>query len=102
MDPFEEFNNDMILPKEVNIEIWVEQNGRKKNTYISGWEISDDCLKSHLKTIKKKNGCNGTIKTLSNNSDIIQVIQLQGDQTDFVKKYIIEQGIESKNIRIKG
>lgn len=100
MDPFEEFNNDMNLPKEINIEIWVEQNGRKKNTYISGWETDD--LKMHLKIIKKKNGCNGTIKSLSNNLDIIQVMQLQGDQTEFVKKYIIEQGIESKNIRIKG
>ncbi len=102
MNPFEEFSNDMNLDKQINIEIWVDQNGRKKNTYISGWEISDDELKGHLKIIKKKNGCNGTIKKLSNNIEEIKVLQFQGDQTEFVKKYIIDQGINIKNIRIKG
>jgi translation initiation factor 1 (eIF-1/SUI1) len=102
MDLFDEFNNDTNMSKQVNIEIWVDQNGRKKNTYISGWEISDDELKTHLKIIKKKNGCNGTIKTLTNNLEAIQVMQFQGDQSDFVKKYISEQGIDIKNIRIKG
>jgi translation initiation factor 1 (eIF-1/SUI1) len=101
MDPFDDFNNDVIF-KEFNIEIWIEQNGRKKNTYISGWTISNDELKSHLKIIKKKNGCNGTIKTLTNNTETIQVMQFQGDQSEFIKNYIIDQGVNIKNIRIKG
>lgn len=101
MDFFNDFNNDTKF-KELNIEIWVEQNGRKKNTYISGWEISNEELKSHLKIIKKKNGCNGTIKTLSNGSETIQVMQFQGDQSEFIKKYIIIQGVNDNNIRIKG
>jgi translation initiation factor 1 (eIF-1/SUI1) len=101
MDPFDDFNNDIIF-KEFNIEIWIEQNGRKKNTYISGWTIPNDELKSHLKIIKKKNGCNGTIKTLTNNTETIQVMQFQGDQSEFIKNYIIDQGVNIKNIRIKG
>jgi translation initiation factor SUI1 len=101
MDPFENFNNDIIF-KEFNIEIWIEQNGRKKNTYISGWSISNDELKMHLKIIKKKNGCNGTIKILTNNTETVQVMQFQGDQLEFIKNYIINQGVSEKNIRIKG
>jgi len=37
-----------------NIEIWIEERGRKSDTYISGWNIDEDTLKYHLKIIKKK------------------------------------------------
>jgi translation initiation factor 1 (eIF-1/SUI1) len=100
MNPFEEFNNDTNLIKEIKIEIWVDQNGRKKNTYISGWDIPNDQLKEHLKIIKKKNGCNGTIKTLTNNVETITVMQFQGDQVEFIKEYLVSQNIS--NIRVKG
>jgi translation initiation factor 1 (eIF-1/SUI1) len=101
MDIFNDFNNNIIF-NEMNIEIWVEQNGQKKNTYISGWDIPNNELSSHLKIVKKKNGCNGTIKTLSNGSEKIQVMQFQGDQSEFIKNYIINQGVNINNICIKG
>ena len=46
MNPFEE--NIIItnnLKNEINIDIWIETFGRKKNTYISGWILSDLELK---------------------------------------------------------
>jgi len=36
------------------IDIWVEVNGRKKNTYIYGWDLELNELKDHLRTIKKR------------------------------------------------
>ena len=36
------------------IEVWVEERGRKADTYINGWNIDDDTLKNHLKIIKKR------------------------------------------------
>ena len=44
---FQETNNNLI-------EIWVEVNGRKKNTYISGWNLNLTNLKEHLTFIKAK------------------------------------------------
>lgn len=106
MNPFDEINDNTnnIITKESKIEIWVEVNGRKKNTYVSGWNITEDQLKDHLKTIKKKNGCNGTIKQIpsENGSELITVMQMQGDHSDYMNDYLISQQIDSTSIRIKG
>lgn len=103
-NPFEEMNNNSIITKNSNIEVWVEANGRKKNTYISGWELTNDQLKEHIKTIKKKNGCNGTIKDIINEdtAGITQVIQLQGDHVDFVVNYLKQNNVDPSAIIIKG
>lgn len=79
------------------IEIWIEERGRKSDTYISGWNIEEDTLKSHLKIIKKKRGCNGSIKKI--NSD--NIMQLQGNVKDFIISYLKEIGINEDNIKIK-
>lgn len=105
MNPFEDIStNDNTSTKDSDIQIWVETTGRKKNTYVSGWNIPDDQLKEHLKTIKKKNGCNGTIKDVPNEtgSELLKVLQLQGDHTDYITNYLILNGIEKDKIRIKG
>jgi translation initiation factor SUI1 len=106
MNPFEDIstNNTTTNTKETFIEIWVEINGRKKNTYVNGWQIPDEQLKEHIKTIKKKNGCNGTIKEIPNetNSELLKVLQLQGDHSDYINQYLITNGVEQTNIRIKG
>jgi len=68
----------------LGIEIWIEQFGRKKNTYISGWNLEDNDLKEHIKIFKRSYGCNGTIKTNDNN---IKVIMFQGDQIDNIILY---------------
>lgn len=104
MNPFEE-NNESDVTKIKLIEIWVETNGRKKNTYVAGWDISDIELKEHIKIIKKKNGCNGTLKELiidGKQSDTLKVIQLQGDHTDYLKSYLEEQDINQSLIRVRG
>jgi translation initiation factor 1 (eIF-1/SUI1) len=80
MNPFEEFE-ETEFNKTTSIEIWLEINGRKKNTFVAGWNLSETDLKEHIKTIKKKNACHGTLKEISSNGDkseLIKVIQLQG------------------------
>ena len=83
------------------IEIWVEERGRKADTYIYGWDIDDETLKSHLKTIKKKKGCNGSIKEIVKETGLIKVMQLQGNVKDFVISYLKENDISEDNIKIK-
>jgi translation initiation factor 1 (eIF-1/SUI1) len=102
MNPFQDNIQDFL--KTSNVTIWVETNGSKKNTYISGWNITDIQLKDHLKIIKKKNGCNGCIKLLPNesNNGFVNTIQLQGDHIDFIKDYLIKNDVLEENIRIKG
>ena len=102
MNPFEEINES--LDKEtILIEVWLETTGRKKNTFIAGWNLSDTELKDHIKIIKKKNGCNGTLKEIINSEKTkIKVIQLQGDHIDYIQNYLKEQMIDSNLIKIKG
>ena len=102
MNPFEEINE--TLEKETTmIEIWLETSGRKKNTFIAGWNISDTELKEHIKIIKKKNGCNGTLKEIMNSEKVeIKVIQLQGDHVDYMQDYLKQQLIDPSLIKVKG
>jgi translation initiation factor SUI1 len=105
MNPFEDIStNDNTNTKQTLIEIWVEANGRKKNTYVSGWNIPEEQLKEHLKTIKKKNGCNGTIKEISNETcaQLLKVLQLQGDHSEYINEYLVSHNVDTNNIRIKG
>ena len=113
MNPFENIstNDDTDITNTVAnatntpfVEIWVEAYGRKKNTYVSGWDVSEDRLKEHLKYIKKNNGCNGTIKEMTNESGVTlqQVLQLQGNHLKYIKEYIISNDVDSTNIRMKG
>jgi translation initiation factor 1 (eIF-1/SUI1) len=104
MNPFEDDNEETQDTTESVVNIWVEVNGRKKNTYITGWKIPDTDLKEHLKCIKKKNGCNGTIKRIANesNNGFVTTMQLQGDHAGIVQTYLVEKGVESNNIHVKG
>jgi len=101
-NPFEEIKTESDLTQNLNIEIWVETYGRKKTTWISGWNISMEKLKNHLKNIKIKNGCNGTIKNKDSLGKIIEVVQLQGDHVDFMIEYLTSNGVDSSSIIIKG
>ena len=106
LNPYEDFKQnvfeDELLNNEI-IELWVEINGKKKNTYILGWNLEKTELKEHLRTIKKKKGCNGTIKKITTEDyGEVSVLQLQGNHMEYVKDYIINTGISSENIRLKG
>ena len=83
------------------IEIWIEERGKKSDTYVHGWNIDDATLKSHLKTIKKKNGCNGSIKEIVKETGSIKVMQFQGNIKDYIIHYLKENGISEDNIKIK-
>jgi translation initiation factor 1 (eIF-1/SUI1) len=109
MNPFEKdtdntITNKSIMSNDRSIEIWVETKGRKKNTYVSEWNLSLEQLKDHLKIIKKKNGCNGTIKEDPDDvsGQIRYILQLQGDHIDFIHNYLKEQHIDPASIIIKG
>ena len=103
MNPFEDniitTNN---LKNEINIDIWVETFGRKKNTYISGWLLPELEIKEHLKNIKKKNGCNGTIKKYIKENNEINVVMLQGNHAQYMTNYLNDLNISLDNIHIKG
>lgn len=104
VNPFEDCTNNSTndtLEKPINI--WVTQSGRKHNTYVSGWNIDDAVIKEHHKTMKKTKGCNGSIKDMEVDGDSTErVMQLQGDHADYVKKFIINTGIDPSRIYIKG
>lgn len=110
MDPFETLldNNDNtnLKSKPTIITIRIEVFGRKKKTCILGWNISDELLKEHLKTIKKHKGCNGTIKEIidQDNDPLIKikVLELQGDHSKYIKEFLIEHNVDPNNIDIKG
>ncbi len=92
---FENNNNLMDI-----IEIWTEERGRKSNTFISGWNIDDVQLKEHLKIIKKKKGCNGSIKEIVKDVGKVKVMQLQGKLKDYLFEYLKENGINDDAINI--
>lgn len=103
MNPFEDNNistshSGLTDNDEFKIEIWVESKGRKCITFISGWNIDDTTLATHLKTIKKKNACNGTVKTVDNN----KVMQLQGDHVAYIKTFLKDHSIKDDMIKVKG
>lgn len=104
MNPFEDIDKiTNTTTAQKPIYIWIEKMGRKHNTYVSGWEITDDDLKEHLKIIKKKNGCNGSIKEMIvDGNSLERVMQLQGDHADYVNHFIIDTGIDASLIHIKG
>ena len=107
MNPFESnFTNSDTDSKieESSIKIWVESLGRKKNTYVDGWNIPEEQLKEHIKTIKKKIGCNGTIKEFPNetNTKYMKVLHFQGNHIKYINEYLIAHDIDPNNIHVKG
>jgi translation initiation factor 1 (eIF-1/SUI1) len=114
MNPFEivrdnnEFDQQIINEK--IIEIWVENRGRKSDTYLQGWAITIDELKEHLKTIKRNKGCNGSIKSYNGTSEnemdepkeTQYILHLQGNHKYFLQTYLADHGVSSENIKIKG
>jgi len=88
---------------QTNIHIRIQQrNGRKTLTTVEGIPAKFD-LKKILKVIKKQFACNGTIV---NDEKAGDVIQLQGDQRNVVKEFLVdkEKGLEidPKTIKVHG
>lgn len=99
MNPFEDEQDKNLPNKLVNINLWLEINGRRKNTYISGLTLEKEELKKHLQKLKKTHGCNGTLKKISEDGQDIEVIQLQGDNIENVQNYLKTINITNITIR---
>jgi len=76
-----------------------QRNGRKSLTTVQGL-ASDLDLKKILKYLKKKYNTNGTIVT---DKEVGKVIQMQGDQRENVREFIITCNICSREeVKIHG
>ncbi|PKU73981.1 Protein translation factor SUI1 like 2 [Dendrobium catenatum] len=100
-DPFAEANADNAgAGSKEYVHIRVQQrNGRKSLTTVQG--LKKEYSKSKiLKDLKKEFCCNGTVV---DDSELGQVIQLQGDQRKNVSAFLIQAGIVKKDqIKIHG
>ena len=103
MNPFNlDSTNNISFDDVYSIEIWMENRGRKKNTFVSGWTLENTELKTHLKSLKKSLGCNGCVKTITTDKGDIQVIHLQGDRIKDIYDYLIKNSINKDWITIRG
>ena len=86
--------------KQNMIHIRIQQRNAKKTiTTIQGLDANID-IKKMLKYIKKIFNCNGSI--IKNDNDT-NIIQLQGDHRDNIKKFIIKENIISEEfIKVNG
>ncbi|PWI71178.1 translation initiation factor [Purpureocillium lilacinum] len=103
--PFAEADEDTGETKQTQnyIHIRIQQrNGRKTLTTVQGLPKKFD-QKKILKVIKKKFACNGTIV---NDTEMGEVIQLQGDQRKDVQEFLVDkkEGLEldPKTIKVHG
>ena len=81
----------IVKPK---LHIRVQQrNGKKSITTVQGFETDLD-VKRICKHMRKHFNCNGNV---TSDPEKGEVIQLQGDQRDNVKEWILVQEIIAKN-----
>lgn len=100
MDPFTtNATNEFTFEEDNIVTISIERRGRKTNTFITGWNITNDEMKAHLKNLKNKFGCNGSVKTINFESVDTPCIHLQGKHTDKIKEYLATNNVS--NITIK-
>ena len=91
MNTFEdsEDENDLDIIT-YDISVFSIRRGKKVMTYFSGWLDDKKELTKHLKVLKNKHGCNGSVKykAIDNDEEKKLYFMLQGDWVDIVKKYI--------------
>ena len=93
MDDFSNhFNNLNVIKSKIHIRVQ-QRNGKKSITTIQGLEDDLD-LKRICKAMRSAFNCNGNVVVNEEEGD---VIQLQGDQRDNVKEWLLAQEIISKN-----
>ncbi|KAH7085518.1 protein translation factor SUI1 [Paraphoma chrysanthemicola] len=105
-DPFAEADDtggETKTSQQNYIHIRIQQrNGRKTLTTVQGLPKKFD-QKKILKVIKKKFACNGTVVA---DSEMGEVIQLQGDQRKDVQDFLTDKkdglGLDGKTIKVHG
>lgn len=103
-DNFEDaFEEEQMTFENRKITIRVDKrNARKSISYVEGWSLDLSELKNHLKILKSKLGCNGSVKSKKINGEDTIVFQLQGDKRNELVDYLEKQGIEKSCITIIG
>jgi len=99
MNPFESNENNTTNIFSMNEVIITtekaQEKGKRTLTKIYGLEFDNETMKTHLSAIKKKIGCNGSLKK----EDEKTVIWLQGESNiNRIEDYLKEVGV--KNIKI--
>lgn len=86
------FQESAIVKNKYHIRIQ-QRNGRKCITTLDGLEDDLD-LKRICRAMREAFSCNGNVAEKDDGSE---VIQLQGDQRENIKKWLLEQEIILKN-----
>eukprot|EP00998_Keelungia_sp_KM082_P011428 NODE_7688_length_580_cov_41.050773_g7665_i0.p1 GENE.NODE_7688_length_580_cov_41.050773_g7665_i0~~NODE_7688_length_580_cov_41.050773_g7665_i0.p1 ORF type:complete len:112 (-),score=29.40 NODE_7688_length_580_cov_41.050773_g7665_i0:122-457(-) len=100
-DPFADEVDETDAGKSAgNVHIRTQQrNGRKCVTTVAGLSGELD-LKRILKEVKKQFSCNGSINKDPEHGEIIQ---LQGDQRENVKKFLLDEGlVDTAKLKVHG
>lgn len=94
MEPFDKefFASSVVTKNRYHIRIQ-QRNGKKSITTIQGWEDDLD-VKRICKAMRTAFSCNGNILE---DEDAGVILQLQGDQRENAKKWILEQEIITKS-----
>jgi len=93
-------NEDAVAVKfdDSVITLFGDKKGKRSNTYIAGLKVDESTKKEYLKILKKRHGCNGTIKSVLYNDKEQIVIQLQGDLIDKATSFLKEMKVSQKII----
>ena len=122
MDLFDLNNNfsglEELKESDQHILIWTKKVRKTINTYMYGWDIDLEILKTHHKQLKKQLACNGSLKknevfgrTYDKSGDIDEttkknvkdlVFHLSKDCVEELVKFLKEHGVDEDNIEIKG
>jgi translation initiation factor 1 len=96
MDPFtayDEFKQSSLTKNKYHIRVQ-QRNGRKCITTLDGLEEDLD-LKRICKAMREAFSCNGNVVMKEDEEE--GVIQLQGDQRENIKQWLLDQEIILKN-----
>ncbi|KAL4067853.1 eukaryotic translation initiation factor 1 [Scleroderma citrinum] len=103
-DPFADEGDPLAQTADVGSEkhylhIRIQQrNGRKTLTTLQGLPKEYD-PKKLLKAFKKEFACNGTVVE---DTEMGEVIQLQGDQRVKISNFLVENGMDKSTIKVHG
>ena len=93
-----EQNNNTIF-NDNKITVFCEKSGKRCNTYIVGWNTTDDEHKNALEKMKKKFGCGGAIKNVIYEGVETKALHLQGNVVIKAGEYL--KSIKLDNLIIK-
>lgn len=98
------FNSENILDQESQLILKNEKRRKTVNTYITGFKMSKDELKSHHQALKKKFGCGGSLKIDKKKNILVFHLSYGGDEeNEEIIEYLVEKlSIDRNNIKVEG